>query len=234
MRVVKVLLLVHASAGWKAPLSRPLPRGRLTREAHEHELPREIAGTLHPPADNAHEHAVQPFGVLHQGQAQVRDGPPADSPATSPLAWAAPRLALLAMAGTCGANFPLLHIAEAAAAPADVALVRFACALLPFVPMLVQRAGSGEADRTMGPGLEIGAWCALGYVTQAVGLSLTTPARAFAGPNPTPTQPHARASPTRMCPRPGGAFICALFLVVTPLVNGLQGRRVAAQARSYS
>jgi len=60
------------------------------------------------------------------------------------------------------------------------------------------------ADKTAIPGLEIGAWCSLGYVAQAIGLSLTSPAK--------------------------GAFICALFMVITPLCNGLQGRKVALQA----
>lgn len=121
------------------------------------------------------------------------------------FAWAAPRLALLAMAGTCGANFPLIHMTEAQLAPADVSLLRFGCALLPFVPSLMSRLSEhGRQDYTMVPGLEIGFWCSIGYVTQAIGLSQTSPAR--------------------------GAFICALFLVVTPLLNGVQGRRVEAQA----
>ena len=90
-------------------------------------------------------------------------------------------------------------------APADVSLLRFGCALLPFLPSLVSRLWQrGANDDTMLPGLEIGLWCSVGYVTQAIGLSQTSPAR--------------------------GAFICALFLVVTPLLNGIQGRRVEAQA----
>ena len=89
--------------------------------------------------------------------------------------------------------------------PADVSLLRFGCALLPFLPSLIIRFSEhGTKDETMMPGLEIGLWCSIGYVTQAIGLSQTSPAR--------------------------GAFICALFLVVTPLLNGIQGRRVEAQA----
>lgn len=121
------------------------------------------------------------------------------------LSWAAPRLALLAMAGTCGANFPLLHMTESVLSPPDVALFRFSCALLPFLPSAAKQLSKyGTSDRTLIPGLEIGAWCSLGYVTQAIGLSMTSPTR--------------------------GAFICALFLVVTPLLNGFQGRKVEAQA----
>lgn len=51
---------------------------------------------------------------------------------------------------------------------------------------------------------DVGAWCAFGYVTQAIGLAHTTPAK--------------------------GAFICALFMVITPLINGMAGRRVGLPA----
>lgn len=122
--------------------------------------------------------------------------------------WAAPRLALLAMAGSCGTNFPLIHIVEESISPSQATFLRFTCATLPFLPLLAQRLSALEwdlrADKTMLPGLEIGAWCALGYVTQAIGLAQTAPAK--------------------------GAFICALFMVITPLINGLAGRRVELQA----
>ena len=102
--------------------------------------------------------------------------------------WAAPRLSLLAMAGSCGTNFPLIHIVEESISPSQATFLRFTCATLPFLPLLAQRLSALEwdlrADKTMLPGLEIGAWCALGYVTQAIGLAQTAPAK--------------------------GAFICAL------------------------
>ena len=97
--------------------------------------------------------------------------------------------------------------------PSESTFLRFACAIVPFVPMLLDRIAKLEqpngfpdlrSDTTMLPGLEIGAWCALGYVTQAIGLSQTSAAK--------------------------GAFICSLFMVVTPLCNGLMGRGVAPQA----
>jgi len=122
--------------------------------------------------------------------------------------WAAPRLALLAMAGSCGTNFPLIHIVEETMSPSQATFLRFTCATLPFLPLLANRLAALNwdlrADKTMLPGLEIGAWCALGYVTQAIGLAQTAPAK--------------------------GAFICALFMVITPLINGLAGRRVELQA----
>ena len=104
-------------------------------------------------------------------------------------------------------QFPLLHMVESEMAPPESTFLRFTCALLPFVPVLIDRISKLErnaggwpnllSDKTMLPGLEIGAWCALGYVTQAVGLAQTSAAK--------------------------GAFICALFMVVTPLCNGLSG-----------
>lgn len=121
-------------------------------------------------------------------------------------AWAWPRLALLGMAGVCGTNFPILHVVSQTMPPSDVAFLRFAAAFLPFVPYVVSRVASKPLweDETFLPGLEIGAWCALGYITQGIGLSMTAPAK--------------------------GAFICALFMVVTPLANGLMGNRIPPQA----
>lgn len=129
---------------------------------------------------------------------------PAERPADEP--WdPAPRLALLGMAAVCGLNFPLIHLTETATSAPEVTFLRFSCALLPFLPLLAERVGRlGADDPTAAKGLEIGAWCALGYITQAIGLAQTSPSR--------------------------GAFICALFMVVTPLANGVLGRRVPPQA----
>ena len=118
--------------------------------------------------------------------------------------WAGPRVALLLMAGSCGLNFPAISYVEEFMPPSEATSLRFACALLPFLPLIGQRLPNLFSDRTVLPGLEIGAWCAFGYVTQAIGLAQTSPAK--------------------------GAFICALFMVFTPLINGLSGRRVSLQA----
>lgn len=159
----------------------------------------------HPQNSFAPQHANVAAVVNRKSRAFAVNMAAAGGSGEDSFSWAAPRLALLGMAGTCGANFPLLHMTEATMLPSDVAVLRFACALLPFLPALINRLSKhGFADNTLMPGLEIGAWCSLGYVTQAIGLAHTSPAR--------------------------GAFICALFLVVTPLLNGLQGRRVEAQA----
>ena len=84
-------------------------------------------------------------------------------------------------------------------------MLRWSLALLPFTPTLFQRLSSmrPQDDAALLPGLEIGAWCAFGYITQAIGLAQTTPSK--------------------------GAFICALFMVICPLANGLMGKRVAPQ-----
>jgi len=84
-----------------------------------------------------------------------------DEAGTKGWDWAAPRLALLAMAGACGTNFPLISIVEETMAPSEATFLRFTVAALPFLPLLAQRLAAlnwnFRADETMVPGLEIGA-----------------------------------------------------------------------------
>lgn len=113
--------------------------------------------------------------------------------------WLFPRLSLLAMAAVCGTNFPLVKDLEEAHSEGSVAFVRFMLATLPFL-------GSLKCSNAVrNAGLEIGLWCSMGYITQAIGLHLTEASK--------------------------GAFICALFMVVTPAVSptGLAG--VAAKEK---
>ena len=113
----------------------------------------------------------------------------------SPAGYVAPRLALLGLAACCGANFPVLHSLEQAHPAAQTGFVRFGLASLPFLPNLAKSPPALALA-----GLEIGAWCSLGYIAQAVGLTMTSATK--------------------------GAFICALFTVIAPLAEsaGLSGR----------
>ena len=99
----------------------------------------------------------------------ISDDAAAESPEGGGVdsSWLFPRVALLAMAAVCGTNFPLVKDLEEVHSESSVALVRFALAALPFLGSLQCPAPVRNA------GLEIGAWCALGYITQAIGLHLT-------------------------------------------------------------
>ena len=103
----------------------------------------------------------------------VTDGVPATELVDSPNSdgegdgddgktWA--RCALLVMSLVCGTNFSLVKLLEESHSEASVALVRFSLGMLPFLGCL-------KAERKVAlAGLEIGAWGAFGYITQAVGL----------------------------------------------------------------
>jgi hypothetical protein len=116
-----------------------------------------------------------------------------------------PRGALLVMAATCATNFPILSSLESidGLAPSTVGTLRFLVALVPFLPTLLTGYGTTkeEVAETALPGLEIGAWSLVGYITQAIGLTITSAAR--------------------------GAFIGSMFMLVPPLVGGLSGKKVS-------
>lgn len=127
-----------------------------------------------------------------------------DAPVRDASFWL-PRGALLLMAATCATNFPILTSLESipGLAPSTIGTLRFLVALVPFLPTLLFATGTTKKDlqETALPGLEIGAWCLVGYVTQAIGLSITSAAR--------------------------GAFIGSMFMIVPPLVGGLSGKKVS-------
>lgn len=97
--------------------------------------------------------------------------------------------ALLLMACVCGTNFPIIKQLETVHPEAHVAALRFLIAGLPFIGSLACPPAVALA------GAEIGAWCSLGYLSQAVGLHLTSASKA--------------------------AFICALFTVVVPIASAV-------------
>mmetsp|Transcript_65426 Transcript_65426/g.151823 ORF Transcript_65426/g.151823 Transcript_65426/m.151823 type:complete len:454 (-) Transcript_65426:93-1454(-) len=110
-----------------------------------------------------------------------------------------PKALLLLMALCCSTNFTLVKLLEDGHSESAVASVRFAIALLPFLPLIPKHFNWVS----IASGVEIGLWCTLGYVSQAVGL------------------PHTEAST--------GAFLTSLAMVVVPLVKSAFGYEVRAQ-----
>lgn len=110
-----------------------------------------------------------------------------------------PRVSLMLMALLCSTNFTTLKILGEGRNEAVVAAVRFALAMLPFLPVLHKHAQWSNIKS----GVEIGLWCALGYVAQAVGLQTATASH--------------------------GAFICSLTMVVIPVAKSLMGEEVSKQ-----
>jgi len=110
-----------------------------------------------------------------------------------------PRLTLLAMAMFCSTNFTILKILGDGRSEAAVAATRFSVALLPFIALIPK-----YMDRlSIRSGVEIGLWCALGYITQAMGLQTTEASR--------------------------GAFLCSLAMIVVPIAKAFMGAEVRAQ-----
>jgi len=110
-----------------------------------------------------------------------------------------PRVSLMLMALCCSTNFTLVKLLEDGHSEQAVAAVRFCVALLPFLPLVPKYMDWVSFTS----GVEIGAWCVLGYVTQALGL------------------PHVEASK--------GAFLTSLAMVVVPLAKTAFGHRVDAR-----
>jgi len=111
----------------------------------------------------------------------------------------APRALLLAMAVFCSTNFTLLKVLGEGHSEAAVAATRFSVALLPFL-VLIPKHINWLSIRS---GVEIGLWCALGYITQAIGLQTTEASR--------------------------GAFLCSLAMIVVPIAKSVMGAEVKAQ-----
>eukprot|EP00929_Paragymnodinium_shiwhaense_P050144 TRINITY_DN25274_c0_g1_i1.p1 TRINITY_DN25274_c0_g1~~TRINITY_DN25274_c0_g1_i1.p1 ORF type:complete len:485 (+),score=109.83 TRINITY_DN25274_c0_g1_i1:60-1457(+) len=108
-----------------------------------------------------------------------------------------PRVLLLFMAGCCSTNFTFLKILGTGHSEAVVAAVRFLVACVPFLPLLPK-----HMNRTsIISGVEIGLWCTLGYISQAMGLQTTEAST--------------------------GAFLCSLAMVVVPVVKSITGHPVA-------
>jgi len=110
-----------------------------------------------------------------------------------------PRVALLIMAMLCSTNFTLIKVLEESHPVEAVAAVRFGIAALLFLPMLSKHMTWSSVIS----GGEIGLWCALGYVTQAIGLQYTDASK--------------------------GAFLCSLAMVVVPIIKVVRGGQVAPQ-----
>jgi drug/metabolite transporter (DMT)-like permease len=103
------------------------------------------------------------------------------------------------MAMFCSTNFTLLKVLGDTHSEAAVAAVRFAVALIPFLPLIPAHSSKSSIIS----GIEIGLWCTLGYVSQAVGLQTTEAST--------------------------GAFLCSLAMVVVPVVKFIAGEQVRLQ-----
>lgn len=205
----------HAHGARRASRGSPLPSSTQEKEATttittntntktrtqlEHEFKREAdvdlifglaEGVHHHDNDNLAGHLfVETTKHHHQEEQELRAS---DSMNADSALWGS--AALLLMAAVCGTNFPIIKDLEATHPESNVAALRFLIAAAPFLTSLSCPPAVAMA------GAEIGAWCALGYLCQAVGLHLTSAAKA--------------------------AFICALFTVVAPMAAavGLVGER---------
>ena len=124
------------------------------------------------------------------------------------------RVGLFLLAGLCATNFPLIKLLENSHyGGAELSAVRFGIALMPFLPQMIKEAGpvlrnEGNARACAIGGVEVGLWCVLGYVTQAIGMDMTSPAK--------------------------GAFIQSLCMVVCPIANGFAGKKVPPQVLAFS
>lgn len=110
-----------------------------------------------------------------------------------------PRALLMMFAVFCSTNFTLVKVLEQEHSEAAVAAVRFTVALIPFLPMIQKHS----SKQSVVAGTEIGLWCTLGYLCQALGL------------------PHTDASK--------GAFLCSLTMLVVPLVKSVFGAKIPMQ-----
>jgi len=99
----------------------------------------------------------------------------------------------------CSTNFTFIKVLEDGRSESAVQAVRFCAALLPFLPLLPKYSNK----QNIVSGVEIGLWCTLGYVSQAIGL------------------PHTEASK--------GAFLVSLTMLVVPVVKSLLGAKVPMQ-----
>ena len=109
------------------------------------------------------------------------------------------RAVLLAVAALYGTNFGSIKVMQEVLVPSDAALLRFTLALAALSPFL--RSVPKEMWK---PGVGIGVWVALGYIAQGVGLDSGSDAST-------------------------AAFLCALAVVVCPLLDLLDGKPVAAK-----
>lgn len=107
------------------------------------------------------------------------------------------RCILLAVAALYGTNFASIKVMQEQLIPPDAALLRFTFALLALSPFL--RTTPKELWR---PGIGIGIWVALGYIVQGVGLNSGSDAST-------------------------AAFLCSLAVVVCPLLETLDGKKVS-------
>ncbi|CAM9269168.1 unnamed protein product [Scytosiphon promiscuus] len=107
------------------------------------------------------------------------------------------RVLLLGVALLWGTNFPAVKFIEqhGEVSDATAAFVRFAIAAGASLPF----ADLGERE-VLFAGMEIGAWVALGYFTQAIGL---------------------QTSDASVC-----AFLCSLTVVVVPLLDAVTGKGI--------
>lgn len=123
----------------------------------------------------------------------------ADSSSSADMDQWLPRILLFLFAVFCSTNFTLVKVLESNHSEAAVAAMRFAVALIPFLPMIPKHLNWVSITS----GVEIGLWCAMAYISQGLGLQ------------------HTEASK--------GAFLCSLAMVVVPIVKSAFGHQVRPQ-----
>jgi drug/metabolite transporter (DMT)-like permease len=107
------------------------------------------------------------------------------------------RTILLIVAALYGTNFGSIKVMQETLPPSTAALLRFTLALGALSPYL-----ASTPRALWRPGLEIGLWVALGYVVQGIGLDSGSSAST-------------------------AAFLCSLAVVVCPLLDKLDGVKIA-------
>lgn len=110
-----------------------------------------------------------------------------------------PRASLFLFACFCSTNFTFLKVLEEAHGGEAVACARFALAAIPFLPFVAKNSDW----LSIKSGVEIGLWCAVAYISQAMGLAETEASK--------------------------GAFICSLAMVVVPIAKSFTGGEVPKQ-----
>jgi drug/metabolite transporter (DMT)-like permease len=103
------------------------------------------------------------------------------------------RLVLIVVSAFYGTNFACVKILGDALNPGVAASLRFTLAALLFLPFLI-KVGKSNQPLILG-GLEVGAYCAVGYWAQAISLQTSNASTA--------------------------AFICSLAVLVVPIIDSL-------------
>ena len=86
------------------------------------------------------------------------------------------RALLVSCAALYGSNYPLTKLLQDALNPAFVTTLRFVIASVFFLPSTI-RGLSGEANLSLGS-IELGIWCSIGFISQAMILTKTSASKA--------------------------------------------------------